>query len=78
MSFKTNFYPRQNHKEVLGVELNFNIADMFRAMNEFMEIARALHKKTRDDEFEENRFSCCMEVIKKDIKKLMNEIGDGS
>ena len=58
------------------METNFNICDMFSALNEYIKITRDVHKKTRDDEYEENRFSCCVEVMKKDIAEMMSDIGE--
>jgi len=56
------------------MDLNFNIADLFNALQEFARIVKELHEKMGQDEHEQKRLQVTMAIAKKDIEELFDQI----
>lgn len=56
------------------MDLNFNIADLFNALDDFAEAVKELHEKAGDDESKQKRLKVTMAIAKKDIEELFEKV----
>jgi ribonuclease PH len=61
--------------ELLNMDLNFYIADLFKTLQEFTRILKQLHQTAGRDEFEHKRLQAIMDLAKADIEELFDQVG---
>ena len=57
------------------MDLNFNIADLYSALQEFAQIVKQLHRKALQDEVERKRLKAVLALAKADIEELFDQVG---
>ena len=57
------------------MDLNFNIADLFTALEKFKAVIDCLRNKMDLDEVDRERFKTLMRMVKKDIEEMFNQTG---
>lgn len=60
----------------MNQESNFNIADLYNALQEFARIVNQLHEKADNNEINRQRLRIAMVITKKVIEELFGQLGE--